>query len=147
MSNTVANPQFSTVRFIHEQDIGLKHFKAFTVAYTRNEERVFFAVTFCTNKDQFIKKIGREVSTEILNRNLDGLINTPSTETGGFATSSSKGSLIGFMDVDAMIRAFELDAMLANQTTNQLTMLDFKHAAISSVVGGFINFLCDNDLE
>lgn len=147
MSNTQPQAQFSTVRFIHDQSIELKRYKAFTVAYTRNEERVFYAVTFCTVKDQFIKKVGRDVAKDILERNLDGLVNTPSTESGGFSTGLSKGTLIGFLDVEAMARAFNLDSVLANQTTNQLTMLDFKHAAISSVIGGFINFLCDNDFQ
>jgi hypothetical protein len=121
-------------RFVHNQDIEHKKYHGVTIAYVRTDKNVFFAYALCTKADNYSKKFGRERTTETLETHIEGI---PDDDEVIF----SKEFRCGSISVQTMTHATNLSAVLADHKLEELTMMDFKHATISAVLGDIVNKL------
>lgn len=99
-----------------------------TIAYHRDENGVAFAWTELYHKDNYVKSVGREVSTKLLMENLKNIDDT---------TTYIESKKYGYITADFMIEP--LTHFLADNLTSVMTAMDFKHATVSQMIYSMIN--------
>lgn len=128
-------PQTYQPRFIHQPDTNPDHnHSGFTVAYVRNNTHAFFAWTLVSKKDRYEKAVGREVSSNILENNIESIVIDPDMNY-----SIDLVKRVGSVSIETVISVLSLHRALGDRAQAELTMMDFKHAAISYVIAYVIN--------
>jgi hypothetical protein len=65
------NIDLDKVRYMYFGNRGSKHTHAITIAYTRDDHKIYFGVAFCNNEDVYDKKYGKELAVSRLHTNGD----------------------------------------------------------------------------
>ncbi len=123
----------NTLRYVHASNFldGTKcPYTGFTICYYREDDYVKFSYALCFKEDQYEKIIGRQRSAV----NIHALHNFES----GDKTAFDKKLRSGIIDVSYFKNAVNNFGMFSDQMVNDLTMMDFKHSAISKILVEFV---------
>lgn len=119
----------ANVRYVHANEGEHR----FTVAYVRNEQWLLFGVAIVNPKDEYVKSIGRDVSTERLKKVIGYFDNIPENDNISPASFCALPSdMGGYNDVSTIYEISQLDNVIADHV--KLSMMDFKHAFLSAVL-------------
>ena len=125
-SNHTYNP-----RFIHVPDISITpNHSGFTVAYVRNDSHLFFAFSLVNKNDRYQKSVGREMSKNTLENNIATMDDSKSN-----IDYQSRTGVLRLVD---LVHADSITSMLGDHAIIRLTMMDFKHAYLSSMIMNMI---------
>lgn len=123
----------SEIRFVHIKDIEPKSgIDGYTIAYIRSEELVYFGWSEKCVEDRYEKAIGRVNSVKRLGNIYDTLIDYADMNNVGVDFSE----MCGVVSLNYFTGGF--DAIFADQHVADMTMFDFKHSFISSVLKGIV---------
>jgi hypothetical protein len=126
MTTTTATP-----RFIHVQEsIDAKH-SGMTIAYIRADKKIFFSYALVSRNDQYDKRIGRELTTDRLYKFIDAIYDAES--------NVDSDNMYGMIEVNTVVDISGLDSALADHHVANMSMMDFKHGFLSSIIVAFIN--------
>jgi len=120
------------IRYVHFNTM-FRKWNGFTIAYSRKDKNILFAVALVKHTDKYDKSVGRLVSTqrlEMLAQDIDHR-----------NTYFDEDNLIGNVTMNLALRTccdLEIDSIFADQTLNHLNMTDFKHSFISSMLLEFV---------
>ena len=106
-----------------------KH-SGFTVAYLRNNSHVFFAVSLVNKHDQYSKSVGRELTKENLEENIEKI----TSEYTHYNTHTRLGCIL----VKDIVKVGDVSKILGDHAASKLTMMDFKHAFISEKIAHLV---------
>lgn len=124
------NPLYQP-RYIHMQDVlETKKFSGFTVAYIRNDYQLFFAYSLVNKKDEYIKAIGREISSALLENKIEDI--------DGSTSNISTKDRVGCITIEQFRKLPEITSMMADSLSQQVTFMDFKHSFLSSILASFV---------
>lgn len=119
----------ANVRYVHANEGDHR----FTVAYVRNEHFLLFGVAIVNPKDEYVKSIGRDVSTERLKKVVNYFdVTLENVTVSGASFCAFPSDLGGYTDVSAFVELSQLDNVIADHV--KLSMMDFKHAFLSAVL-------------
>ena len=127
-----AGTQFagSRVRYVHNINgdyYGNSTTGGWTAAYIRNADKIIFAIAFCHSNDKYVKAEGRKHSAARLKEYYNG-------------TADLTKNICGVIGVGDLIDCVaSLTNILSDRITENLTVLDFKHAAIGSLIMTHVN--------
>lgn len=123
-------------RFAHVTDSRNPNYNGFTVAYTRDNEKIVFSWAKCEKNNIFTKSIGRGYASESL---------------GSFVPSGDVGAVdperrVGFLtraefNIVAQMKYPNISDIFGDHLTDKLTPRDYKHAFISSVLIAMVRTL------
>jgi hypothetical protein len=123
--------EFAKPRFVHVQRANSKY-NGMTIAYTRNDDYVWFSYALCCKPDQYNKAKGRDVSTDTYLRNIDKII----FDAVDYPTMDMFNR-VGYMPLEYMIKILKdsvVGQFIADHEFEHMTMMSFKHAAISQIL-------------
>jgi hypothetical protein len=124
-------PHELSIRYVHQQFDDHKKYSGFTIAYSRTDDRVFFAYSLCSKKDQFVKEHGR-VHAEITYYGTEFELDDPLYLDAWL----QKGSLP--LHIFTKNLPDEVTFAIGDHFIDDMTMNDFKHAFISKVLAGIV---------
>lgn len=117
------------IRFVHINEPMMfenRQINGITIAYVRDEERVYFAATLCNRHDTYEKSIGRVYSSQLLRDNILHMNQIPAEHS---VKSRALTGIIGIIDMKFILGI--LGPVLAVQTEGKLSPMDFRHAFLS----------------
>lgn len=118
------------IRYVHINESGEfegRQVNGITIAYVRDDERVYFAATICNRHDTYTKSIGRQYSSKLLREAMEYMQSLP-TEKGAIKSRLGTG-IIGLIDMDYILSI--LGPVLSIQAESSLTPMDFRHVFLS----------------
>lgn len=123
----------SQIRFVHIKDIEPQYgIDGYTIAYIRSNDFVYFGWSEKCVEDRYEKEIGRVNSVKRLSNIYDVLIDYADMEN----IAVDFDTMCGVVSINYFTGAF--DSIFADQHVADMTMFDFKHSFISSVLKGII---------
>lgn len=130
MTNTVQN-----IRYVHITDSNNPKYNGFTVAYTRDSEKIVFAWAKCEKNNIYTKSVGREYALETLKSfNYSGEHGVYLDRRIG-VIPCNEFNKIAFNNHQALTN------LLGDHLTSKLTPRDYKHAFISEVLTAAVSHI------
>jgi hypothetical protein len=116
-------------RYIHIKE-KTKHGNGITVAYSRYDNFIYFAYSLVSKDDQYDKAIGRTVALEQYNKNAHHSIDQ--------YNFIDKYNRCGVITMDTVEEHSPIRSIIADQAIRGLSLKDFKHTFISSIIASYI---------
>lgn len=133
---------YQHVRYANE-DGSISNLGGLTYAFCIDEEHVHFAVSVCSDKDNYSKQLGRTIANDRLVKYLDGTqVLTNASPEGQYplAYSVPKEIVMNHLfDINAF-GAFTLDGF--NAISKSISLKDISIVAIISAIDYFFNTMC-----
>lgn len=120
------------IRFVHHNVTGSGE-TSFTAAYHRDESYVFFAWTELYHKDEYVKQIGREVSTTLLMSSLVDIQNCIEEHNETIVEPMVLSDrYVGIIPVEHFKHI--VSNVITDNELDKMDLMSFKHAFVSHVV-------------
>ena len=109
-------------------------YSGLTICYVRDDDKVIFTYALCSKDDEYNKKIGRDTTiatwTSVANK-MNAADSTNNISGDAYVNIKER---FGYVGVGILFDSIAGTNVFADQFENKITMHDFKHAYISSIL-------------